>query len=208
MGQQYEVTFKKKINYLLYQPKDYTADTSFPLLLFLHGAGERGNDLNIVKKHGPPKLVEEGEEFPFIIASPQVGFGEWWSPSTVLWVLKDVKDRLNVDSERVYLTGLSMGGYGTWETATKYPALFAAISPICGGGNPNNAKRIRHIPTWAFHGAKDTVVPLKFSQEMYEALKPYGNIKLTIYPEADHDSWTKTYENSELYEWFLSHKRN
>ena len=125
----------KEIKYLLYKPKNYEEDNPNPLLIFLHGAGERGDDLELVKKHGPPKLIEEGIELPLIVASPQMAMEEWWSPSTIVWLLADIKKRLNVDPDRVYLTGLSMGGYGTWETAIKYPNLFAAIVHICGRGD-------------------------------------------------------------------------
>jgi len=204
---QVETCFSKEIKYLLYKPKDYSGESPFPLLIFLHGAGERGDDLELVKLHGPPKLLEEGVDLPFIVASPQVALNEWWSPSTVVWMLKEVQSRLNVDADRVYLTGLSMGGYGTWETASKYPNLFTAIAPICGRGDPTLAERIKHLPTWIFHGEKDTVVPFRYSEDMYNALEQYGNVEFTVYPEADHDSWTKTYENKRLYDWFLSHRR-
>jgi predicted peptidase len=138
---QREITIKKQIKYLLYEPKEYTDKKACPLLIFLHGAGERGDDLELVKKHGPPKLIESGVDFPFFVASPQLPPDEWWSPSTVLWVLRDVQSRVNVDADRVYLTGLSMGGYGTWETAARYPHLFAAIAPICGRGDPCTADK-------------------------------------------------------------------
>ncbi len=202
-----ETCFNKEIKYLLYKPKDYNDETPSPLLIFLHGAGERGDDLELVKIHGPPKVIEGGVDLPLIVASPQVALNEWWSPSTVVWLLKDVQSRLNVDPDRVYLTGLSMGGYGTWETATRYPTLFAAIAPICGRGDPALTERIKHLPTWIFHGKKDTVVPFKHSKAMYDALKQYGNTEFTVYPEADHDSWTESYENKRLYDWFLSHRR-
>ena len=203
---QIKTGFTKEIKYLLYKPKNYSEKTPNPLLIFLHGAGERGDDLELVKIHGPPKLIEQGVDLPFVVASPQVALNEWWSPSTVVWLLKDIQSRLNIDPKRVYLTGLSMGGYGTWETAIRYPNLFAAIVPICGRGDPAMAERIKHIPTWIFHGAKDDVVPIKYSEAMYEALKPYGNVEFTVYPEAMHDSWTETYADMKLYEWLLSHK--
>ncbi|MGW8180111.1 MAG: carboxylesterase family protein, partial [bacterium] len=161
---QIKTGFTKEIKYLLYTPKSYDETKPSPLLIFLHGAGERGNDLELVKIHGPPKLIEAGVELPMIVASPQVALNEWWSPSTVVWLLKDIQSRLNIDPKRVYLTGLSMGGYGTWETAIRYPTLFAAIVPICGRGDPTMAERIKHIPTWIFHGAKDDVVPMKYSE--------------------------------------------
>jgi hypothetical protein len=143
----------------------------------------------------------------FIVASPQLIVGEWWSPDMVAWLTKDLIDALRVDPKRVYLTGLSMGGYGTWETAAKYPELFAAIAPICVRGDPASAWKLRYIPTWIFHGAKDSVVPIKHSDDMNEALKRYDNVKYTVYPEADHDSWTETYLNEELYRWFIGHRR-
>jgi pimeloyl-ACP methyl ester carboxylesterase len=201
--------FSKEIRYLLYIPEGYDTDMGqvWPLLVFLHGAGEREENLELVKIHGPPRLIEAGKKMPFVVVSPQLAAGEWWSPDMVVWLVKDVLGTLRVDPERVYLTGLSMGGYGTWETAAKYPELFAAIAPICGRGDPAAAWKLRHIPTWLFHGAKDTVVPIKHSDDMNEALQQYGNIKYTIYPEADHDSWTETYLNEEFYRWFLSHRR-
>ena len=199
--------FTRETKYLLYLPDGYSDEEKYPLLVFLHGAGERGDDLELVKIHGPPKLIEAGHDFPFIIVSPQVPLDEWWSPDTVVWLTKEIMDNYSVDTEWVYLTGLSMGGFGTWRTATKYPEMYAAIAPICGGGDPSKAHLIKDVPVWVFHGAKDDVVPIKRSEEMYDALKEYGNIEFTVYPEANHDSWTKTYENPKLYEWLLSHKR-
>jgi len=199
--------FTRETKYLLYLPDGYSDEEKYPLLVFLHGAGERGDDLELVKIHGPPKLIEAGHDFPFIIVSPQVPLDEWWSPDTVVWLTKEIMDNYSVDTERVYLTGLSMGGFGTWRTTTKYPEMYAAIAPICGGGDPSKAHLIKDVPVWVFHGAKDDVVPIKRSEEMYDALKEYGNIEFTVYPEANHDSWTKTYENPKLYEWLLSHKR-
>jgi predicted peptidase len=197
----------REIKYLLYTPSDYDGAKPFPLLIFLHGMGERGDDLDLVKKHGPPKEIEGGRELPFIVASPQTRLGDQWSSSTVVWLVDDLKSKLNIDSDRVYLTGLSMGGYGTWETAIKHPDLFAAIVPICGRGDPSRADAIKSIPTWIFHGAKDQIVPIEHSRNMYEALKQYGNVKFTVYPEAEHDSWTETYMSPKLYEWMLMQKR-
>ena len=202
-------SFSKEARYLLYLPDGYDSDREkrWPLLVFLHGAGERGDDLELVKIHGPPKLIEAGRKMSFIVASPQLALGEWWSPDMVAWLTKDLISTLKVDPERVYLTGLSMGGYGTWETAAKYPELFAAIAPICGRGDPASAWKLRHVPTWIFHGAKDSVVPIKHSADMNEALEQYDNVKYTVYPEADHDSWTETYLNEELYKWLLRNRR-
>ena len=101
-----------------------------------------------------------------------------------------------------------MGGYGSWDTAIRHPNLWAALVPVCGKGDPTMAERIKHIPTWIFHGAKDSVVPFRHSQEMFDALDGYGNAIFTVYPEADHDSWTETYSNPELYEWMLAQRRS
>jgi len=196
------------MDYLLFLPDGYDQRESWPLLLFLHGAGERGDDLELVKKHGPPKIVETKKDFPFIVVSPQCRSNAWWEPVKLFALLDDIVARHKVDEDRIYLTGLSMGGFGTWALADQMPDRFAAIVPICGGGEPYRVVRSPNLPVWAFHGAKDPVVPLRRSEEMVEALRQIGgNVKLTVYPEAGHDSWTETYDNPELYEWLLKQKR-
>jgi predicted peptidase len=199
-----------ELDYLLYLPKGYADQEKWPLLVFLHGAGERGSDLNLVKKHGPPKLIEEGKDMPFIVVSPQCPSGQWWTakPLELTALLDEVCAKHKVDKDRVYLTGLSMGGFGTWTLAAYSPDRFAAIAPICGGGEVLATRALGHMPTWVFHGAKDPVVPLKRSEDMVEALKRVNKeVKFTVYPEAQHDSWTETYNNPELYAWLLEHKR-
>jgi predicted peptidase len=209
---QKEITKKVSLKYLLYLPKGYgdTQDQAWPLLLFLHGAGERGDDLNLVKKHGPPKLIEQGREFPFLVVSPQCPLNSWWPEQVdaLIALLDEVQSKYAVDADRVYLTGLSMGGFGTWTLISRHPERFAAAAPICGGGDRYLARRLKDVPVWAFHGAKDPVVPLQATTDMVEALKRAGgDVQLTVYPEAQHDSWTETYNNPRLYEWLLSHKR-
>ena len=204
-----EVTKTIRTKYLLYLPENYDERKGgWPLMLFLHGAGERGDRLDSVKIHGPPKLIENGRQFPFIILSPQCPTDQWWSVEVLDVLIKDVCKHYRVDEDRIYVTGLSMGGYGTWALALEYPNRFAAIAPICGGGNPLKARILKHLPIWVFHGAKDDVVDIQRSKEMVEALKEVGgNVKFTVYPEAGHDSWSETYSNPELYEWFLEHRR-
>ena len=197
--------------YLLYLPKGCAeSDKRWPLVLFLHGAGERGDRLDLVKKHGPPMLVEKGKAFPFILVSPQCPRDGWWTKETAMLadLLDEVVAKHRVDIDRVYVTGLSMGGMGTWALAAAQPQRLAAIAPICGGGDPKTAERIKHLPVWAFHGARDRVVPLKATQDMIDALKRAGaEPKLTVYPNAGHNSWTAAYNDKQLYEWLLSQKR-
>jgi predicted peptidase len=201
-------TIRVQMKYLLYLPKDYDQKESLPLLLFLHGSGERGTDLQLVKKHGPPKLIEAGKQLPFIVVSPQCPEGQWWQPVELTALLDEIVEKYKVDQDRIYVTGLSMGGFGTWSLAAYTPHRFAAIAPICGGGETYWTERFSHLPAWVFHGAKDKGVPLRRSEEMVESLKKHdGNVKLTVYPEAGHDAWTETYDNPELYQWFLQQKR-
>jgi predicted peptidase len=200
---------KVSVKYLVYLPKDYEQKESWPLMLFLHGKGERGDDLNVVKKHGPPKLIEAGKEFPFIVVAPQCPDIVWWQPVELKALLDEVCEKYKVDQDRIYVTGLSMGGFGTWTLAAYQPHRFAAIVPICGGGEPETARHFADTPAWVFHGALDPVVPLKSSAEMVEALKKAGgNVKFTIYPDASHDCWTEAYNNPELCTWLLEQKRS
>lgn len=197
-----------RLSYLLYLPIGYAeSDRRWPLVLFLHGSGECGDSLERVKMHGPPKLVEGGKQFPFILVSPQSP-GRGWSVEALAALLDELAGTLRVDPDRIYLTGLSMGGYGTWALAAAHPERFAAIAPICGGGCSADARRLKNLPIWVFHGAQDSTVPLSHSQEMVDALKVTGaQPRFTIYPDAGHDSWTETYDNPEFYDWLLSQKR-
>lgn len=237
---QTQLTKQAELGYLLYLPPGYDAKAAkqWPLILFLHGAGERGTNLAQVSVHGPPKLVKKNPPAPkneteearanreaatklaaekFIIVSPQCPPDQVWEPEVVLGLLDSVLAKHKVDASRVYLTGLSMGGYGSWALLAKAPERFAAIAPICGGGNTidflllarGKAAALKATPVWAFHGAKDSVVLLAESERLLALLKKTGvkDVQLTVYPEANHDSWTATYNNPKLYEWFLSHER-
>ena len=214
-GAQQEHTFTwggrpARIRYLLYLPKDYDVDQArrWPLVLFLHGAGERGDDLRMVAQHGIARVVEERDDLPFIAVSPQCPPEERWDPTLLGALLDEIERDYRVDLTRIYVTGLSMGGAGTWALAIASPDRFAAIVPICGRGDPSRVSVIKHLPVWVFHGAKDDVVPLQRSEEMVEALRACGgNVRFTVYPDAWHDSWTETYANPELYTWLLSHTR-
>lgn len=204
-------------NHLIFLPREYADGTSrrWPLMVFLHGAGERGTNLTQVTVHGPPKLAPQQPDFPFVLVSPQCAPNELWDPAALDALLDHLLATYAVDPDRVYLTGLSMGGNGTWAWATRSPHRFAAIAPICGWGDPirvwldggNRRTHLARLPIWAFHGARDNVVPLSESQRMTAAFERVGNKpKLSIDPEAGHDSWTAAYRDPALYTWFLAHR--
>lgn len=211
LGKQSQGIFERTVclRYLLFLPRDYerNPDTKWPLILFLHGAGELGNKLELVKKHGIPKIVERRPDFPFVVLSPQCpDETTWWDHHRTLKLLLDeIVAKYAIGRHRIYLTGLSMGGYGTWSLAMTYPKLFAAIAPICGGGFPEFACLLKDVPIWAFHGAEDRVVKLEASQRIVDALRACGgDVRFTVYPGAGHDPWTRTYNNPKLYKWFES----
>ncbi|MCS7053007.1 MAG: dienelactone hydrolase family protein [Ignavibacterium sp.] len=200
---------KVDLNYLLYLPEDYKlSDKKYPLVIFLHGSGERGDDLEKVKKHGIPKLIEDGKKFPFILIAPQCPSGKRWTHLLLelSLLIEEIQKNYLVDEKKIYLTGLSMGGQGTWALAFYNPQKFAAIAPICGWTDTFEACNLKDLPIWIFHGAKDEVISIEYSQKIYEAIKNCGSnkIKITIYPDLAHDSWTRTYNNPEFYNWLLS----
>lgn len=214
-AQKFSATFTA--DYSLFLPKSYDPKDSkrWPLILFLHGSGERGTNIWRTAIHGPTKYIEKHPDFPFILVTPQCPPGHKWDDEIVLGILDSVIANYNVNTNRIYLTGLSMGGYGTWSLATTHPERFAAVAPICGGeGNigvvltmmdAKKAAALKKLPVWAFHGGKDNVVALEESERMVKLLQKIGNpnVKLTVYPEAAHNSWSETYNDPALYEWFL-----
>lgn len=207
------VTRELSLDYLVQLPEGYDAPGSagrkWPLMVFLHGAGERGADLALVAKHGPPKQIAAGRRFPAIVISPQCPAEGWWPDEPVLELVDHAEKTYRVDPGRIYLTGLSMGGYGTWHFASRAPGRFAAIVPICGGGVPYHMRKLAGLPVWAFHGRKDTAVPFEESERLVKALERAGNpaVKFTLYPDAGHDSWTAAYDTPELWEWLFAQQR-
>lgn len=203
-------TVHARVSYLAFLPKSYsTKGAPVPLIIFLHGSGESGSDLNKVKAWGPPAIAEKDPAFPFMVVSPQAPEGEWWHARLLKGMIDDVLEKYNVDRSRVYLTGLSMGGYGAWDLAINYPNYFAAIAPICGGGNTLRINRLKNVPTWAFHGLKDEAVPERESARMVAALKAAGgNVRYTVLPDAGHvDAWVYAYGEAGLFDWFLEHRK-
>ncbi len=217
-AQKFSVTQTRTLSadYLLFLPKGYDVSSGkrWPLIFFLHGSGERGSDVWKVTVHGPPKIDTTETNFPFIVVSPQCPAGKIWSDDLLLALLDNVEKKYAVDTHRVYLTGLSMGGYGTWSLGLSHPERFAAIAPMSGGGSlimpyGANQSALKNLPVWAFHGGKDPVVPVEESERMINLMKKIGDqdVKLTIYPEAQHDCWGLAYGDPELYAWFLQHSR-
>jgi predicted peptidase len=217
---QQAMTFKKRIShqieldYLLHLPSAYDGGAKterWPLVLFLHGAGERGDDLELLKKNGPPKLIAAGKDIPAIVVSPQCPTNQWWTDhhEALLLLLDQTARRYRVDPDRVYVTGLSMGGFGTWMLIGREPQRFAAAIPICGGGTRTGILRATELPIWAFHGDADPVVPLDETTRLVETLERRGakNVKLTVYPGVEHDSWTQTYDDPAVWEWLFAQRR-
>jgi len=216
VGQEFTSTYapSESTRYLLFLPSDYgKTDKKWPLLLFLHGAGESGDDLQLVKVHGPPKLVEQRpNDFPFVIVSPQASkvdtpLVDRWQPRLLAELVDHVAGKYAVDTDRLYVTGLSMGGYGTIRLVAHYPGKFAAAAPICGGGWSNYGRNLAPVPMWFFHGDADAAVPVERSIDVVRAMRQAGGKpRLTVYSGVEHDSWTQTYLNPELYDWLLQHK--
>ncbi|WP_010231729.1 carboxylesterase family protein [Gillisia marina] len=207
-----KIEMSVKLDYALYTPDGYNdSKIDFPLIVFLHGAGERGKDLSKVSVHGPLKYVKDGNKIDAVILAPQCPEGVYWQPHEVAALVKNVMKENRIDKSRVYLTGLSMGGYGVWATGGEYPELFASLAPVCGAiYRPiyRNISHIKDMPIWVFHGALDDVVLPENSNQMVKTLKEAGNdVKYTIYPFANHNSWEETYNNPEFYSWMLAQKK-
>lgn len=204
------------LDYLLHIPPVRDPDHKLPLMLFLHGSGERGDDLSRVAIHGPPKLVEQGRDFPFILVSPQCPADSLWSThfDALNALLDDIIAAYPVDTSRIYLTGLSMGGSAAWNFAAMYPERFAALVPVCGRGDwyigdPQQLCGLAQMPIWVFHGALDMVIPLVESAKLVQAITTCGGqVRFTVYPEAGHDSWSQAYATEELYMWLLQQSRS
>ncbi|GIP41456.1 hydrolase [Paenibacillus sp. J31TS4] len=208
---QKEVKKRLLLQYLVYTPEGREeGEERLPLLLFLHGAGERGSDLERVKRHGIPSFLEWMEEEPFVLAAPLCPLEATWEDKTeeLLALIEELSAVYRVDDRRIYLTGLSMGGYGVWDLAAKRPDRFAAIVPICGGGNPKLAHRLKEVPVWAFHGAEDQGVPFRESEEMVQAVQACGGTaRLTLYPGVGHICWPAAYSDNELRQWLFEQSK-
>ncbi|WP_200947208.1 dienelactone hydrolase family protein [Rhizobacter sp. Root404] len=195
--------------YLVWMPE--AADrpaAGWPLLIFLHGSGERGTDLARVKAHGPPKYAAAGRRFPFVLVAPQLPEERQWDPDAIEALRADLIARGPIDPDRVLLTGMSLGGHGTWDYAVEYPDRLAAIAPVCGSGVPSLAMRLARLPVWSFHGALDDVVPIAPDRLMIDAVRAAGGRpKFTVYPDVGHNAWDPAYADPALYDWLLAQRR-
>jgi predicted peptidase len=210
------VTIRHHLNYLIAIPEGYDPEGErVPLLLFLHGAGERGDDLELVKVHGPPKMIEAGHKFPAIVVSPQCPEDDSWTleVDALIGLLNQLEADYRIDPNRIYVTGLSMGGYGAWRLAGRQPERFAAIVPVCGGGERWDAARLGKagLPIWAFHGDHDTGVPLSEALMMVDVVNSAendtGRARLTVFPDTGHNSWEAAYDDPQLWKWLFAQRR-
>lgn len=204
--------------YVLFVPRGYTPEKRWPLILFLHGAGERGVDGKKPAQVGLAPAIRKRPDFPFLAVFPQCEDVETrpvrgWAADgpdarRAMRILDEVERQYKVDPDRVYLTGLSMGGFGCFSLAAKDPDRWAAVAPVCGGGRKEWAPTIARLPFWIFHGGADAVVPPQLSRTMVEALREAGaEPRYTEYEGVGHNSWDKAYATDELYDWFLAHPR-
>ncbi|EAR01058.1 hypothetical protein FB2170_09811 [Maribacter sp. HTCC2170] len=207
-----ETKVSETFNYYLYFPEDYEKKNQekFPLLLFLHGGGESGESLDMMNKNGPPKLIKDGKDFPFLILAPQNPHKKkWWNTRAVIQLLDSVVAHNRVDVKRIYLTGLSRGGGAVWEMAVQYPSKFAAMAVVCGMAPLPYANWInKKLPIWVFHGDQDKVIPISESTNMVDKLRHMGyKVEFTIYEGVGHNSWENAYDTEELYTWFMKQKQ-
>jgi predicted peptidase len=204
-----QVSLTYRYDYLLYTPPGYGEDKAkkWPLIIFLHGSGEMGDDVQKVKKNGLPHELESKHDFPFLCISPQ-SHVRGWQVDALNALLDDALTRYQVDEDRVILTGLSMGGFGAWDWGGSNPERFAAVVPVCGAGSPIRARALKYVPVWAFHGENDPRVPLAWQESLVKILQETGGqVKWTVYPGVGHNSWEKAYADPELYTWMLAQKR-
>jgi predicted peptidase len=215
------------VRYRWSMPETVKAGKTYPLVLFFHGVGERGTDNTAQLRHGVYAILEGAKAIdePCFLLAPQCPTNLWWAPidrdtkhlsapekpnallEAVVARIEALAKEHPIDRSRLYVTGLSMGGYATWDLLGRMPGKFACAVPICGGGNPAQAARFKDTPIWVFHGEKDSVVPIRTSKAMVEALTAAGGTpKFTWYPELNHDSWTATYRDPQVIRWIFQQK--
>lgn len=203
-----EVLQFEGMKYLICYPNGYSENMKYPIIFFLHGAGSRGKDIQLLESNPYFRITEKIANFPFITIAPLCHTNTWFDIFEKLerFIFHCIQLKF-VDTDKIYLMGASMGGYATWQLAMSIPECFSAIVPICGGGMYWNAGRLINVPVWAFHGQKDITVLVDESKKMVDAVNNAGGkAKLTIYPENGHDAWSDTYSDLEVYSWLLSNE--
>jgi predicted peptidase len=221
----FEAADGTEVRYRYAAPAEIEEGKKYPLVLFLHGSGERGDDNESQLKHGAKAILKNSEKLgqPVFLIAPQCPRGRWWAEpnadrtrladargpnallDAVVELVGETASAQAVDAERIYITGLSMGGFGTWAALAREPGMFAAAIPVCGAGDPETAESFKDIPIRIFHGADDEVVPPEGSRLMFDALKKAGaDVGLTVYPDVGHDSWTRTYAEESVIRWLLA----
>lgn len=217
-GRQVEQNFATSdggsISYLLYLPQNYDPAKKSQLILFLHGRGESYGPLSLVAKWGPPQFAARGDELPYVLLSPQCPGDDSWAKPTQQKRLIELLDHIvqthSIDQDTMCLTGLSMGGYGSWQMAADHPKRFASVVPVCGGGDPRDAEKLKALPIWVFHGDQDSAVPFQRSVEMVDAIKQAGGTKIrfTSLEHIGHNCWSATYATPELFQWISQQKKS
>lgn len=199
----------EELNYICIKPDGFDETKQYPVILHLHGAGSRGNDLNKLYENPFYPQIAKYKDFPFVIFGPQCHKDTWFDLFEQLRRFSQyIADLKFIDRTRIYVMGASMGAYCTWQLIASLPEVFAAAVPICGGGMYWNAGRLKNVPVWAFHGENDTTVFCEESKKMTDAVNSSGgSARLTVYPETGHDSWNKTYENPEVFSWLLKQQK-
>ena len=198
----------ESLPFILHAPDDFDKTKQYPILLHLHGAGTRGITLEQYAASANFETIQRSAGNRLVILSPHCTMNTWYDKfETLIRFANSIKELPFADPSRIYLMGVSMGGYAAWQLAMSQPTLFAAMIPICGGGMCWNASRLKDIPIWAFHGGKDTTVLPEESIRIVEKVnKRGGSAKLTVYPENEHNAWDDTFKNPEVFTWLLSHK--
>jgi predicted peptidase len=218
-AQQFRKTVSREVllDYFLYLPQGYDGVQDFPLLLFLHGGGERGSDLQMLKANGIPRLIAEGQHFPFVIAAPQCPLPYRWPDQieSLAALVEELASTYRIDRRRIYLTGLSQGGCGTWHLGMRYAHLFAALLPVCGYrpytyGYKEKSLPLRDMPIWTFHGVSDEIVDVSETDKLVEGLREHGSaIRYTRMEGVNHSGcWERVYAMPEIYEWLLQQSRS
>lgn len=192
--------------YLTYLPKNFDKSQHYALMIFLHSTLERSDNFELLKNTEPIVLFEKKEiEVPAIVIAPLCPKFESWKVDKLNELLQEIKNLYLIDTNRIYVSGFSMGGLGLLKWAHDFQDVFAAMIPICSGGIKYMAEKIKHIPTWFFHGKKDNVIPYIKTQELYDAMLQLGaDVKITLYEDEGHKIWSKVYGNKEIYDWLLS----